>query len=138
MKKVFILTVLAEILFFSALGQNPPKDKNWEVIFQDDFTTLNKGRWCVNYGPHNGGSGSDEGVAFCTYEDVFVDNGELVLRTQKRNYPCSSNNCRYPNKMHPYTSGAINSWARYKYGYYEIRAKLPVSRGFAPTFWFLG
>lgn len=137
MKKEFILVVLAGLLIFPAFSQNPPQDKNWEVVFQDDFNTFNTTRWWKEYGPDNPGGGKDEGVGFRTYDNVFTANGNLVMRTKKENNNCTSaGNCRYPNRIHPYSSGDIVSRAAYHYGYYEMYAKLPSNKGFSPGFWF--
>jgi len=81
MKRAIILLLLAGWLIFPAFSQNPPQDKNWEVIFQDDFSTLNTQRWIVEYGPANPGLGNSEGVPFRTAANTFVANGKLVLRT---------------------------------------------------------
>ena len=159
MKKEFILTVLAGLLTVSAFAQDtedgrgfspnpefevqqilpiehPSVDKNWTLIFEDDFSVLDATRWNVMYGPRGAGKGKGESVEFRTHENVFINSGFLVLRTKKENYPCTSTNCRYKNKIHPYTSGSIESKKAYKYGYYEIYAKLPVNKGFAPSLWF--
>ena len=136
MKRIATLIFFAG-LFFPVLGQNPPLDKNWEVIFQDDFSTLNTQRWKVQYGPANSGAGNDEGVPFRTYENTFIENGKLVLRVLKEDHECISwGTCLYPKRIHPYTSGGIESRAKYPYGYYEMYAKLPSSLGFSPGWMF--
>jgi len=157
MKKEFILIVLAGLLTVSAFAQQPEDgkgigigyevqelfpiehpmlDRNWTVVFEDNFNTLNQYRWYKASGPRHPGEGAKESVEYRTFENVFDSAGTLVLRTQKQDHQCTSTNCRYESKIHPYTSGAITSCAQYKYGYYEIRAKLPVSKGFAPSLWF--
>ena len=158
MKKILILTILAGLLTISAFAQDveegrelspnpgyevqeilpiehPSVDKNWTVVFEDDFSFFDSTRWDKAYGPRGAGKGRGEGVEFRTYENVFIDNGTLVLRTQKQKHSCTSTHCRYKRKRHPYTSGAIESKTTYQYGYYEIRAKLPASKGFAPSLW---
>jgi len=138
MKKIrIIILILIAGLSFPVLGQNPPQDKNWEVIFQDDFDSLNTQRWKVEYGPGERGSGPKESVQFRTYENTFIENGKLVLRTQKENRTCGIwGPCRYPNNTHQYTSGEVVSRANYHYGYYEVYAKLPSCLGLSPGFWF--
>jgi len=136
MKRTIILIILAGWFIFPALSQNPPQDKNWKVVFQDDFDTLNTQRWKIEYGPCAPGNGPDESVQFRTFQNTFVENGKLVLRTKKENHQCNFGNCRYPNNIHPYTSGEVVSYGPYHYGYYEMYAKLPSCHGFSPGFWF--
>ncbi|MBL7831970.1 MAG: family 16 glycosylhydrolase [Saprospiraceae bacterium] len=61
-------------------------------------------------------------------ENVTVENGILRLTAKKETNTINS-------KTHPYTSGQIRT-TDYKYGYFEIRAKLPSGNGFWPAFWF--
>ena len=41
MKKRVILIGLVGLFIISAFGQHPPQDKNWEPVFEDDFSTFN-------------------------------------------------------------------------------------------------
>ena len=140
MKKKLIITVLAGLFIVSVWGQNPPQDRNWNTVFVDSFNapTLNTSRWNKSYGSHNAGNLEGDGVEFRTYENVYIENGKLVLRTQEENRVCTHpNTCRYKdsNSIHKYTSGSITSCTTYRYGYYEVYAKLPTGCGYSPTFW---
>ncbi|MDR2972269.1 MAG: glycoside hydrolase family 16 protein [Bacteroidales bacterium] len=139
MKKNLILMVLAGLFVIPALGQNPPKDKNWEMVFQDDFNTLNTNRWRVrNNFDHYG----EEPQVYIT-PNVYVSNGNLVFETKKEEYHCpddyvNPSNCARQYKTgedYQYTSGWVQSRVTYKYGYFEIYAKLPGSSGYWPAFW---
>jgi beta-glucanase (GH16 family) len=137
MKKIIIVIVLAGLFIAPALGQNPPQDKNWEVVFQDDFNTFNTQRWLKQLGPGNPGAGIGEGVPFRTYENILIENGKLILRVSKENHVCVNfGTCRYSNRIHSYTSGGIQSCVPYHYGYYEMYAKLPSCYGFSPGWMF--
>ena len=130
MKKKIILMVLAGMFVSFAFAQHSSQDKNWEVVFQDDFSTFNTGLW---YKPHNiHGSEPQHYI----YDNVKVENGKLVLTTKKEDYRCTQSNCNCGGGIYKYTSGKISSCARYQYGYYEIYAKLPASSGYWPAFWF--
>ena len=107
-----------------------PVGDGWALVFSDDFngTQLDKKKWSTCYwwgnnGCTNGGSGD---VQWYQPDDVFVNNGILRLRAQKR-------------KMngYEYTSGMISSHDKFafQYGYAEMRAKMPNGRGFWTTFW---
>jgi beta-glucanase (GH16 family) len=138
MEKRFFLIVFVGLFIFSAFGQHPSQDKNWQVVFQDDFNSFNTGRW---YKSHNSTHGEydywnpkkrNEEPQVSHGDNVYIENGQLILRTQIQDFPCPKGmgylNCQYGG-IHNYTSGAILSKTTYKYGYFEIRAKLPASSG---------
>jgi len=146
MKKIIIITVLAGWLISPAFAQHPPYDKNWKVVFQDDFSSpqLNSTLWYKGYGAKDAGK-PEELLDFNISENVYIDSGKLVLRIKKENsphcIPANGNPCKYivENEnygIHPYTSGAIGSKDRYKYGYYEMYAKWSEGMGIFPAFWF--
>jgi len=140
MKKILITIVLAGLFVSPALGQNPPLDKNWQIVFMDTFNTLNTNRWWVR------NHFDDYGGGFPVYlnQNVYiVNNQRLVLEAKKEAYCCPLQNinewhCKIQwltGKCYQYTSGCIYSQNPYKYGYFEIYAKLPGSNGYYPTFW---
>ena len=145
MKQGFIIILIG--LFFPTLGQNSPQDKNWDTVFQDDFSTFNTSLW---YKAHNHVHGDSTGEEPQVYiqDDAYINyidgSNKLVLRTRKLNSPYQwtnpsqhcpkGNNCWYSNN-HYYTSGQISSNILYKYGYFEIYAKLPSGTVFWPAFW---
>ncbi|MCL2290269.1 MAG: glycoside hydrolase family 16 protein [Bacteroidetes bacterium] len=136
MKKEIIIIVLAGLFIFPVSGQHPLQDKNWEPVFEDNFSTFNTKRWHEAYGAHSAGE-ANEGTTFRTYDNVYIENNKLVLRTQKQNSPpCIplSGSCKYGG-IHSYTAGEIVSNIRYGYGYFEIYAQLPGTTGYFPAFW---
>ncbi|MDR2009372.1 MAG: glycoside hydrolase family 16 protein [Bacteroidales bacterium] len=135
MKKELMLMILTGIFVFPTFAQHPSQDQNWIVIFQDDFTSFNTVRWNK---ANNHIHGDEPQVYINT--NVYTENGKLLLLTKKQNYPCPKGvsgcpSCQYTG-IHSYTSGQIRSKLAYKYGYYEIYAKLPASSGYWPAFWF--
>jgi beta-glucanase (GH16 family) len=132
MKQRFIIIILIG-LFFPTRGQNPPQDKNWEVVFIDSCDSFNTSLWYKLYGAHEAGT-SSEGAAFKTYDNIYYENGKLVVRTQKQQSPPCVPQCKYGG-YHAYTTGGIASNNRYGYGYFEIYAQLPASSGHFPAFW---
>ncbi len=77
-------------------------------------------------------------------ENVRVSGGHLVLEARKENYKCPIPGVN--QKIFPYTSGAIRTRKRnagpvlkdMSFGRYEIRAKIPVTRGIWPAIWIVG
>lgn len=77
-------------------------------------------------------------------ENVRVRNGFLVIEARKEKYACEVPSVK--GKIYDYTSGSIRTRKRgagpvlkdMAFGRYEIRAKIPVSRGTWPAIWILG
>lgn len=133
MKKIIFITYLT-ISIIGAYSQNPALDPNWQAVFQDDFTSFNNNRWEIVYNKAHG-EGSNEELQIYTSDNVYTPNGELVLRTIRQNHACNlGNNCNYGGD-HNFTSGEIKSISTYKYGYFEIYAKIPDGEGYWPAFW---
>lgn len=71
-------------------------------------------------------------------ENARVDGEHLLIEVRKETpesfYPTSIN-----DEWHRYTSASVNTrnTASWKYGRFEIRAKLPKGKGFWPAIWFL-
>jgi hypothetical protein len=67
-------------------------------------------------------------LQYYTPEDVYVHDGVLTLRSQKRDM----------GGRH-YTSGLVETKGKFeqKYGRFEIRAKLPATRGMWPAHWLM-
>jgi len=49
MKKGYIIIILVGLFLFPVFSQHPPQDKNWEVVFEDDFNTFNTGLQVYNF-----------------------------------------------------------------------------------------
>lgn len=121
MRQLFFILITLCFLSNKLSAQVPPYDKNWEVVFIDDFNTLNTTRWEVaNNFDHYG----EPQMYTNRTDNVYISNANLVLKVIKENY-----------MSHSYTSGWINTKTNYKYGYFEIRCKLPIGKGFWPAFW---
>jgi len=137
---ISIIILLNSLLLF---GQTPANDPHWDLVWQDDFNTLNTNIWKVkNNFDHYGG---EPQVYTSRTDNVFIDNGNLVLRVRNENYSCPQPainqwGCARQNntgQLYNYTSGWVESKQDYntKYGYIEARIKLPYGHGFWPAFW---
>lgn len=120
---------------------------------------LNKCHWSVysfyNYGdqgkiPDNPDVAPSEKKGINAYDPSMVTfgDGELILRTQKVNVPdynCGQNINGKLGTGCPFISGGIESQRFgnlvegkfFKYGRFEVRAKLPTGRGSWPAHWLL-
>ena len=117
MKKFIFFILLSEFSF----GQTPANDQHWQILWQDDFNSLNTTIWNIanNY-DHFG-----EPQMYRT-NNCFVSNGNLVLRCKAE-----------PYQGHNYTSGWVETKNTFQvqYGYLESRIKLPYGNGLWPAFW---
>ena len=132
--KEFVIIFLTG-LFISAFGQSPPLDKNWQIVFDDSFDFFNTNIWTTL---HN--DDLSESVAVAISQNVYVSNGSLVIATKKETHCCPQNYyyCPKQNKTgecYQYTTGSLWSNTSYKYGYFEIYAKMPASGVLWPAFW---
>lgn len=104
------------------------------LLWSDEFngpagSTPDPSNWAVASGP---ASGSAESECYTPRaRNVSLDgHGDLVL-TARREPSCGGM---------PYSSGRIETAGHrtFRYGYLEMRAKLPTSAGALPAFWLLG
>lgn len=133
-----MIVLLNSLLLF---GQTPANDPHWELVWQDNFNTLNTNIWKVQ------NNFDHWGVEHQVYIDdnVYIENGSLVLETKKQTYSCplssvNQSGCvRQYNTGSPYsyTSGWVETKSAYhnQYGYMEARIKVPHGYGFWPAFW---
>ena len=78
-------------------------------------------------------------------ENVRVENGSLIIEGRKEKYRNAkynpfSDKWQVKDEFAKYTSGSINTRgkASWKYGYIEIRAKIPTGQGSWPAIWMMG
>ena len=117
--------------------KNPSQDiRGWNILFEDDMSVFNDNVWQKDNFVTRGTDENEEPQIYMS-NNCTIENGKLVLRTQKEEPPIIYNHhdCYYLGR-HGYTSGEISSKVKYQYGYYEIYAKLPAGKGCWPAFWF--
>ena len=103
---------------------HPKLKGNYKLVWNDEFDndTLDKNKWSTN-SPKMGGR--NVLIVEDTPNTIGVENGCLRLTAFKDN----EGNYRVPNSVH--TRETMN----FKYGYVEIRAKLPLDVGCFASFW---
>lgn len=139
-RKIILATVLLSLTQFLLAQKMPWLDKRpWIVLFEDSCSVFDNNRWrIIDNRTHGDPATNAEELQIYTADNVYNSEGRIILRTQRLNSPLphpTNDSCMYHNE-HYYTSGEIISNNLYQYGYYEIYAKLPVSDGYWPAFWF--
>jgi hypothetical protein len=137
---------------------HPNEDPHWYYVVNETFdSTLNKGIWNsrVPWGPTDTVPICDSAVA--TNFDIYaattkefknfsIDSGIGTLRTRREQYKGEVwryDPFRTDSVWFNYTTGLLFSDSLYKYGYYEIKCKLPEApandldkyKGLGPNFW---
>lgn len=98
----------------------------WKLIWNDEFdgAELDHTKWNVI----NHKSEINEELQYYSPDEVYVEDGKLVIRSRQRDM----GGCRF-------TSGEVNTRGKLsiQYGKVEIRAKLPKGQGIWPALWLL-
>lgn len=121
------------------------KRNDLELVFEDHFDSLNTTYWTAGSlrdkasgdivpgakGAHLLG---DQYDGYITAEDVYVEDGSLVLRNQKRDYQGND-----PGGEYKYTSGWVMSMHKLHMnkGYIEVRARFPSGDKVWPAIWLI-
>lgn len=121
MKSVILVSVISILIGIPSLSQTPSNDQNWNVVFIDNFNSLNTSRWIVE---HNFDHYGEPQMYTNRTDNVYISGGKLVLKVIEEDY-----------MSHDYTSGWIHTSDQFQYGYFEITCKLPAGKGFWPAFW---
>ena len=137
--KQLLFSILLLCVYFILSGQAPPEDRHWNLVFEEQFDTIDPEFWKVaNDFDHYG----EPQVYTSRIDNVFVSDGELVLRVNRESYRCRQL-CGWAcnKRRYDYTSGWIESTRDLdvRFGYLESRIRIPHGFGFWPAFWtFIG
>lgn len=127
--KIFFLSVVASLNIFissyAATG-NPPSIPGWYLIFNDEFEgdEVDLSKWRIE----DAALIKNNELQYYTPDDVYLRDGFLVLRSQKR-----------PMGGREYTSGLVETTGKFSfiYGRVEVRARLPGTKGLWPAHWLM-
>ncbi|MDQ1530507.1 MAG: hypothetical protein QOE37_612 [Microbacteriaceae bacterium] len=126
----------------SSAGRLLPSGKAWNLVWSDEFagSGLSSSRWSA-MDKSTFGDGNQQ--LECELASNAAVRGGALAITARRESPavqCGGSDSRFPNGR-SYSGATIETKgkASFTYGYFEIRAKLPVqpgaSKGLWPAFW---
>lgn len=125
-----IIPCLLLIAFLSGFHINKIFAQEYQLIWADEFdgTELDLSKWeyQIGNGPPSGWGNNE--LEYYRAENAVVKDGYLTIIAKKENY----------NGFN-YTSARIRTKGKgdWKYGKFEIRAKMPVGKGLWPAIWMM-
>ncbi len=105
----------------------------WQLVWNDEFdgSSIDSRKWEHEVNAQGGGNNE---LQYYTArpENSYIENGNLVIRALKETYTG-------PEGTREYTSARLRTKNKgdWKYGRFEIRAKLPFGQGLWPAIWML-
>jgi beta-glucanase (GH16 family) len=144
MNKYIIFLASCLLIYNLTIAQTPTfqNDPHWELKWQDDFNSFDNTKWVnANYCDHGGTK------PYVHLEsNVWVTNGNLVIRTNSNatncqtNLPCPATacgRCCSGETSYNYTSGWVETKADYdtQFGYMEAKIKMTYRQGVGYAFW---
>jgi len=123
-------------LLMSSTTATPPAGKTWVSTFEDNFDgiALDTMKWHPH--DHFCGVRNSELQAY-EPENITLSGGSCLEKGEVRQ--CNYGYCGQPGTVKQYASGMMVTMGKFdqKYGYFEIRCKIPKGKGYWPAFWLL-
>lgn len=116
-------------------GQNDsiPSLPGWELVWNDEFAgpDIDMGKW--EYEVNGDGGGNNELQYYTDRpENSYITNGSLVILAKRESYTVGGNTWQYTSAR--MTTRNKGDW---KYGRFDIKAKLPYGQGLWPAIWMM-
>lgn len=126
-RPIFLITCI-----FSCCVSTVSAD-DWKLIWKDEFDgqTLNYSQWETEINAFGGGN-HEQQIYTDRPRNVRIKDGHLVIEAH-------NDHAEVMGTSRPFSSGKIRSKHRgdWKYGRFEVRAKLPGSPGIWPAIWMM-
>ena len=128
------------MILMSVLGQ---ESNQMELVWSDEFDV--DGKPNSQYWGYERGFVRNEELQWYQEDNVWVEDGKLIIegreeRLRNLNYSADSESWKTNREFAEYTSASINTKGKksWKYGRFEIRAKIVAEDGLWPAAWTLG
>ncbi len=115
----------------------------WHIVWQDNFNKPGRPD-AAKWGYEHGFVRNHE-LQYYQPANAVVRNGMLLIEARRQRilnkaYQAGAKGWQHDRKWTRYTSASLTTEGKrsWKYGRFEIRAKLPAGRGMWPAFWMLG
>ncbi|HPG41437.1 MAG TPA: glycoside hydrolase family 16 protein [bacterium] len=142
-KNYFFIALLTIIIVGCSKNENPvdgktnkteiPAPAGWTLVWNDEFDkpAIDNAKWEHEVNGHGGGNNE---LQYYTdrSENSFIENGALVIKAIKESYTG-------PDGQRNFTSARLVSKNKgdWKYGRFDIKAKLPYGQGIWPAIWMM-
>lgn len=143
---VFILAIFSGILAMEkghAAGAVAASASGWHLVWQDNFSKPGRPD-AAKWGFEHGFVRNHE-LQYYRSANAVVRNGMLIIEARQQRiankaYRAGAKGWQHDQKWTRYTSASLTTEGKesWKYGRFEVRAKLPAGRGMWPAFWMLG
>jgi len=111
----------------------PPPIAGWTLVWNDEFDAANidEAKWGFEVNATGGGNNELQYYT-ARKENAFLEDGKLVIEALKESYTG-------PEGTRAYTSARLRTLNKgdWKYGRFDIRARLPFGQGIWPAIWML-
>ena len=129
----FIMKILITVILLPFLLISVGNANEWRLVWSDEFNY--KGRLDSDKWVYDVGLGRNDEIGYFTdrLKNVRVEGGVLVIEAHKETYTNEG-------EVASYTTGSITTKGResFKYGRFEVRAKMPYGHGSHIAAWFSG
>ncbi|MCB0633017.1 MAG: glycoside hydrolase family 16 protein [Saprospiraceae bacterium] len=123
--------------------ENAYLDEGYKLVWSEEFNT--NGRPDPSNWTYEHGFVRNQELQWYQEENAFVENGLLIIEGRRENVPnpnfaAGSDDWRLNRKQADYTSASINTRGRHawRYGRFEIKARIKTQAGLWPAIWTLG
>jgi len=110
-----------------------PAPEGWELVWHDEFdgANIDPNKWGHEVNATGGGNNELQYYTSRS-ENSFLEAGSLVIQALKERYTG-------PEGTRDYTSARLRTYLKgdWKYGRFDIKAKLPYGQGLWPAIWML-
>lgn len=139
----FLAYFCTQTLFAKGYEKAKGETENWRLVWEDEFNKPGKPN-SKNWSFEQGFVRNNEEQWYSS-ENAFCENGMLIIEARKENRPnpnfdSTSTDWRKKRPFAQYTSACLKTKGlkQFKYGRFEVRARIDTSIGLWPAIWTLG